>query len=53
MSLSILSPGVARGSQANSRVRLGVIGCDGRHVTWEELVEDRRRLSPKLEGLRN
>ena len=33
LSFTILSPDVVRGSQANSRLRLGVIGCGGRG-TW-------------------
>ena len=33
LSFTVLSPGLVRGSQANSRVRLGMIGCGGRG-TW-------------------
>jgi predicted dehydrogenase len=33
LSFSILSPAAVRGSQANSRLRLGMIGCGGRG-TW-------------------
>jgi predicted dehydrogenase len=33
LSLTILSPRVVRGAQANSRIRLGVFGCGGRG-TW-------------------
>jgi len=76
LSFTVLSPAVVRGTQANSRLRLGVIGCGGRGtwiaelfrnhggyeiasaydnrlVTWEQLLADGRRLSPRLEGLRD
>ena len=33
LSFSIMKPGLVRGSQANSRIALGVIGCGGRG-TW-------------------
>ena len=33
MSFSIIGPGLARGSQANSKISLGLIGCGGRG-TW-------------------
>ncbi len=32
-SITILKPGLVRGSQANARIRLGVVGCGGRG-TW-------------------
>ena len=33
VSLSVLPSGLVRGSQANSRIKLGIIGCGGRG-TW-------------------
>jgi predicted dehydrogenase len=33
VSLTVMPPGLIRGSQANSRIKLGVIGCGGRG-TW-------------------
>ncbi|OGD19455.1 MAG: hypothetical protein A2W03_07220 [Candidatus Aminicenantes bacterium RBG_16_63_16] len=33
VSLTVLPPGLVRGSQANSRIKLGIIGCGGRG-TW-------------------
>jgi myo-inositol 2-dehydrogenase/D-chiro-inositol 1-dehydrogenase len=33
LSLTLLRPGLVRGTQANSRIKLGVIGCGGRG-TW-------------------
>jgi myo-inositol 2-dehydrogenase/D-chiro-inositol 1-dehydrogenase len=33
LTLTVLSPGLVRGAQANSRIKLGIIGCGGRG-TW-------------------
>ncbi len=30
LSLTILPPGLVRGTQANSKIRLGLVGCGGR-----------------------
>jgi hypothetical protein len=37
LSLTILPPGIVRGTQANSRIRLGLVGCGGRGAWIAEL----------------
>jgi predicted dehydrogenase len=39
LSLTVLTPGIVRGTQANSRVRLGVIGCGGRGTFVAPLLQ--------------
>ena len=40
LSFTVLSPAVVRGTQANSRLRLGVIGCGGRGTWIAELFRN-------------
>jgi hypothetical protein len=50
----VSNPTVGPSVQSNLVTLLGRnAACDNRLVTWEELVADGRRLSPKLEGLRD
>jgi myo-inositol 2-dehydrogenase / D-chiro-inositol 1-dehydrogenase len=39
-SLTVLPPGLVRGSQANSRIKLGIIGCGGRGTWIAKLFAD-------------
>jgi hypothetical protein len=50
----VSNPTVAPSVQSNLVTLLGRNAAyDNRPVTWEELVADSRRLSPRLEGLRD